>query len=149
MRRYLNWGSGIAVAYAAFATSTVAFVMFAMEQPVDLVSADYYARSLEVDARQAARARAGALDGFSIEVSGDGRHLTIAWPPDQRDDVHGTATLYRPSNSADDRIVTLAPDAGGRQAISLAGGPAGRIIVQVAWQAAGQAYYADRAVHVQ
>ena len=149
MRRYLNWGSGIAAVYTAFAMSTVAFVVFAMGQPVDLVSADYYARSLQVDARQAARARVASLVGFAIEIAGDGRQVAVAWPPEQRGQVQGTATLYRPANSAQDRVVTLAPDSGGRQTISLAGGPGGRVIVQVSWQAGGQDYYVERAVHVQ
>ena len=149
MKRYLNWGSGIAAVYTAFAVSTVAFVMFAMDHPVDLVSADYYARSLEVDARQAARVRAASLIGFGIEITGDGRQVTVEWPPEQRGHVQGTATLYRPANSAEDRVVALAPDSGGRQTISLADGPAGRVVVQVSWEAGGQTYYVDRAVHVQ
>ena len=149
MTRYLNWGSGIAAVYTVFAMSTVAFVTFAMKQPVDLVSADYYARSLEVDARQAARVRAASLIGFAIEITGDGRQVTVEWPAEQRGHVQGTATLYRPANSAEDRVVALAPDAGGRQTISLADGPAGRVIVQVSWQADGQAYYVERGVHVQ
>ena len=148
MKRHWNWGSAIALVYTAFATSTVAFVVFAMGQRVDLVSADYYARSLEVDARQAARARADALADFTMTVSDDGRQVTVTWPPPQRGMVHGTAALYRPSNSAEDRTETLALDAGGRQVFSLAGRPTGRWLMQLSWEADNQSYYVERAVHV-
>ncbi len=148
MMRHWNWGSAVALAYTAFAMSTVAFVAFAMEQRVDLVSADYYARSLDVDAQQAARVRAEALTGFTIEVSDDGRQVAIAWPPEQRGLVHGVAALYRPSDSTEDRTVPLAPDADGRQTLSFAGRPAGRWLLRVSWEAAQQAYYVERAVNV-
>lgn len=42
----LHWGTGIALAYTTFALATIGFVVFAMQRPVDLVSADYYADAL-------------------------------------------------------------------------------------------------------
>ena len=51
-------------------------------------------------------------------------------------------------NSAEDRTETLALDAGGRQVFSLAGRPTGRWLVQLSWEAGGQAYYVERAVQV-
>ena len=49
MRITFNWGTGIALVYIAFAVATTGFVTFAMNRSVDLVSADYYAQSLQQD----------------------------------------------------------------------------------------------------
>ena len=56
-----NWGTGIALVYTAFALATSAFVAFAIERHVDLVSPDYYARSLQLDRRMAAERGAAEL----------------------------------------------------------------------------------------
>ena len=52
--------------------------------------------------------------------------LTVWWPPADRARAAHSITLYRPSESAADRVFALAPDAAGRQRVSLVGVPAGR-----------------------
>jgi nitrogen fixation protein FixH len=141
-----HWGTKIAVVYAAFASATVGFVLFAMARPVDLVRADYYARSLEHDARLAAAARAEALGaGFAMTASADGRAITVVWPRGHAG-AAGTIALYRPADSRADRSMAIAPDSEGRQTISLADAPAGPWTLQVEWRAQGLAYYAERRV---
>ena len=57
----VSWGTGIALTYAVFALATSGFVAFAMGRRVDLVSTDYYERSLELERRlNAKRNAAGA-----------------------------------------------------------------------------------------
>ena len=57
----LNWGTGIAGVYIAFALATTGFVSFAMGRPVDLVQPDYYAQALRQDERMEAIANADRL----------------------------------------------------------------------------------------
>ena len=146
MTRYWHWGIGITLVYATFATATIGFVAFAMQQQVDLVSADYYPRSLTHDARMAATARADGLgDAFSIAVEPDARHITIAWPTGMR--VHtGEITLYRASDAAADRTIAASPSPEGRQTVPVDDLPRGAWIVRVDWAAAGQAFFAERRV---
>ena len=139
----LNWGTGIALVYATFATCTMSFVGFAMRHPVDLVSEDYYGNSLRHDQRRTAIENAARLDSGVVTASDDGRVVTVAMPADQARGATGTARLYRPSDSAADRSIPLALDAGGRQRLSLDGMAAGRWIVQVAWTSGGRAFYRE------
>ena len=75
-----HWGMGIALGYVAFAAATLGFVVFAMEQPVELVSGDYYQRALKHDDRMAAEANASLLgDTFSAVDASDGRIVTLNW----------------------------------------------------------------------
>jgi nitrogen fixation protein FixH len=140
-----HWGAGIAAVYTAFAAGTVAFVVFATKQPVDLVSPDYYAQSIAHDGHLDAAARAAALDdAFSFSVSGDGRRIDLNWRSARPS--AGAVTLYRPAGAAADRRVPIAPDATGRQTVAMTDALSGLWIVQVAWTAGGQEYYAERRV---
>ncbi len=147
IRPRLHWGIAVAAVYTLFAGSTLGFVVFALGHPVELVSADYYERSLTHDARQAALARAAALgEAVEITVDAPGDAFAIALPPAQAATARGQVTLYRPSEAHADRVVTLAPDAAGRQRIPLAGLARGRWLVRLDWTAAGIAYSREQAL---
>ena len=147
MKIGFNWGTGIAVTYAAFAVSTLGFVAFALGRPVDLVSADYYARSLAHDERMAAARGAGALD-VRAALSADGENIVLTLPREQIASASGTVTLYRPSSAAEDRVVPLALDAAGTQRIAAAGLARGRWIVKIDWDAGGRRFHSEAAVRV-
>jgi nitrogen fixation protein FixH len=146
MTRRWHWGVGITLVYATFATGTIGFVAFAMQQHVDLVSADYYPQSLMHDDRMAATARAAALgDAFSITVEPGARHLAIAWPARMRVDA-GRITLYRASDAGADRSITLSRDPHGRQILALDGLARGAWTVRVDWTAGGESFFAERRI---
>jgi hypothetical protein len=144
-RPRLHWGIAVAAAYTLFAGSTLGFVVFAMSRPVELVSADYYERSLAHDARRAALARATAL-GEAVAVGIDGDALAIAVPPAHAATAKGQLTLYRPSDVHADRVVALAIDATGRQRVPLAGLVRGHWLVRLDWTATGAAYSREQAL---
>jgi nitrogen fixation protein FixH len=143
----IHWGLAIALVYAAFASATVGFVVFAVRQPVDLVSADYYARSLRQDDRAAAERRAAAL-GAAIACRIAGGALIVTVPRDATGGAIGTLTLYRPSDGRADRVVPLALDAAGTQRVSLAGVARGRWQLQLEWAAGGVRYYHEQRLDV-
>ena len=134
-----NWGTGIALVYLAFATGTLGFVAFAVSQPVQLVSADYYAQALSFDGRQAAVHRADAL-GSSLDVTLDGRTLRIRLP---QDDASGSVALYRPSDAATDQARALAI-VRGEQRLDLQSLAPGRWVVKMKWTSGGLDYYREQ-----
>lgn len=142
-----NWGTGIAVTYTAFAVSTLGFVAFALGRPVDLVSPDYYARSLAHDERIAAERGAGALD-VRVAFRAEGEAILLTLPREHSAGASGTVTLYRPSSAADDRVVPLALDGAGAQRIPAAGLARGRWIVKIDWEAGGRRFHSETAVRV-
>jgi nitrogen fixation protein FixH len=143
----IHWGLAIALVYGTFAAATIAFVVFALRQPVDLVSPDYYARSLQQDDRTAAERRAAALAaGIACRI--DSGTLTVTVPPEASRQAAGTLTLYRPSDGRADRVVPLALDATGIQRVPLAGVARGRWQLQLAWTAGGLRYYHEQRLDV-
>lgn len=145
MIRRFNWGVGIAVVYIAFASGTLTFAWFAVRQPVDLVSDDYYARAIDHDAHQAAALR-GRLVALDLDLAEDPRQLTLTWVWPETRPAAGIATFYRASNPAWDRRIPLSVDEAGRQRISLAGVAAGHWRLRLQWTAAGRDYYTERVI---
>jgi nitrogen fixation protein FixH len=147
-----HWGVGIGLCYLLFAGATLAFVVFAIAQPVELVSADYYERSLTYDQRLEAKQAAEALgDAVGVSRSDDGRALIVRVPrarASSSGEVSGALTFYRPSDVGADRVVPLRLDANGVQRVSLDGLASGRWILEMAWQAQGRHYYREEAVHL-
>ena len=146
MKRFWHWGVGITLVYAAFATGTLGFVIFAMQQQVDLVSPDYYPQSLSHDARMAATARAASLGGaFSIAVEGGPRNVAVAWPQGMSVET-GQITFYRASDARSDRSIPVAADSQGRQVVPVGDMERGAWIVRVDWTAEGESFFAERRI---
>jgi hypothetical protein len=144
----LNWGTGIALVYAAFVAATTGFVTFAMSRSVELVSDDYYAQALRQDERmQAERNTQGLQPGPSVARSA-GSAIVLSLPAAHAAGASGTITWYRPSDSGADRVDRLALDTDGRQQVSTAALALGRWLLQVRWSVGGRAYYFEEPVVV-
>jgi hypothetical protein len=142
-KSFWNWGTGIATVYSVFALSTVGFVVFASSRHVDLVSDDYYAQAVALDARRAAEARARGLGAaFAIDIAANGAAADIQWPAGSV--VTGTVKLYRPSDASADRDIDIAPDRSARQHLDLSTLASGRWRLQVDWVSGDARYYAER-----
>src|SRR5215471_16964354 len=116
-----HWGIGIALVYAAFAAGTTGVALFAMRQRVDLVSTDYYERSLAHDAHVAAVERARALgDGVQVRVATTDRSVDVLWHAPRDAAITGTVTLYRASDAPADRVIPIVRGADGGMRIPIA-----------------------------
>ena len=149
MRITFNWGTGIALVYTAFAVATAGFVTFAMGRSVDLVSADYYAQSLQQNEKMDAERNTLRLRPAPSAAQPDGRMVVLSLPADQGGSARGLATLYRPSDATADVSVPLALDGSGHQRISLENLVAGVWILKVRWSAGSRDYYFEQPVLVQ
>ena len=145
----LSWGTAIALVYAAFATSTLAMVVFAVAHPVDLVSADYYARSERYDLQFAAASRADAL-GASVSIVVDplNRELRLSLPAAHARAGTGTVYLYRPSSAGLDRSWPLALDESAMQRLSVAALSSGTWQVRLRWQVGDQTFFREQTVRL-
>lgn len=146
MKLPLNWGTGIALSYILFASGTMGFVVFALQRPVDLVSADYYAQSLRQDQQMDAVRNARGLGAAAGVVQSQDRAVVVTIPHAQASSAHGTVTLYRASDASADHVMDLRTDADGRQRISLEGLKPGAWSVHVRWHADGREFYLEQRV---
>jgi hypothetical protein len=145
----LPWGTAMALVYAAFAASTIGMVMFAIAHPVDLVSADYYARSERYDEQFAAAARAADL-GSSVSIGVDplSREVRLSLPIAHARASTGTIELYRASSANLDRSWPLALDESATQRIPLAALSSGTWQVRLRWQVGDQTFFREQTVRL-
>ena len=143
MRYRVSWGTGIALTYAAFALATSGFVAFAMGRRVDLVSSDYYERSLQLERRLNARRNALAI-GSEVTLEQMPGTLSITLGMADARSATGRILLYRSSDAHADREMPLALDAAGRQVVPLAGLKSGSWSVQIEWRLRDREYYVER-----
>jgi hypothetical protein len=141
-----HWGTAITLVYTTFAACTAGFVVFAMQNPVELVSDDYYANSLRHDEKRVAIENAIRLG--TLVLSSIGGEIDITLPPGQAADARGEVRLYRPSDRSYDRTWPLDVAADGTQRVSTSGVAAGYWIAQLAWTSGGRAFYVEQPVRI-
>lgn len=148
MKLRWNWGMGMAAVYSVFALGTSGMVALSIHEPVNLVTPDYYEQAVGLDDRRGAQARAAALgSAFAIAPDEANDRVEITWPRGVPIES-GTVTLYRPSDSTQDRVDAIRPDERGRQIVTLAGLSPGRWALHIEWRAGGAPYYAEREIVV-
>ncbi len=131
------WPVGLVVFLGVFVACVVSFGVFAVRQPQDLVSPDYYDREIRYQEHIDRVARAGAASsGMSVSVDVATRTLALAL---SRGAV-GQVEFYRPANAQWDRILPLALDTEGCQRIDLSGLQAGLWRIRVVWSVGGLDY---------
>ena len=145
--RWFHWGTGVALVYVLFAGSTLGFVTFALRNPVELVSADYYERSLRQDQRVEAEGHARALGArLQVAIRPGAAALDVTIPPEAARAASGRIVLYRPSDVRADRTIPLALAAGGRQSVPIASLTRGRWLVRLEWESDKRAYAHEQAL---
>lgn len=125
-----SWPTMIVVIVTATFVAVVAFIFFTLGHRVELVTPDYYARSLTYQETIDATRRAQTLQPTpTLQVSGTQVLLTIP----QHAGATGLVHFYRPSDAGLDRGIPLQLDAQGRQAIEVGDYARGAWRIQATW----------------
>lgn len=139
------WPWALSGILALFFTGAVSFIVFAVQQDMDLVRPDYYDQEIRYQEHLDRLERTRRLgEGLRLEERfGEGRVVFHLPAKQSGAAVTGSLRFYRPSNARLDRVVEVLPDPAGRQSIPLAGLAPGLWRVQAGWRVDGQEYGAD------
>lgn len=145
----MNWGKALTLALIAFAGMMTWFVIKASQNPVPLVTEDYYGAELKFQGRIDETARAKALSA-PVKFSFTRASLHVLLPTEMRGrNVSGTLNLLRPNDPRADRTVMLpAMDTGTYVLRDLDLLP-GRYNVLLEWRADDIAYFTEEKVYVE
>jgi hypothetical protein len=141
------WPIAITVYFILFAAFLATFLVWAVRQREDLVSADYYDREVRYQQQLDAMNQAQPL-AMEPVVTFDPvqQSIVITLPPAQAQGAVGSVHLYRPSDARLDRDVPLALDPEGVQRLDTKELRDGLWKVRLKWTANGRDYFLDRPV---
>jgi hypothetical protein len=145
----LHWGTGIAIAFLAFAAGILTMVTISMNREVDLVSDDYYQQELRHQDQIESAKRSKVLpEQPSIGVTGSTVTLKLpgAFSPAS---TAGTLTFYRPADRKRDFVVPLKLDSSNTQYVRTASLQKGLWRVKIRWSQQNQTYYHEEPITIQ
>jgi len=142
-----NWGTGIAIFLAMFLAAAAAFIIFAINQDVNLVHKDYYEKGVDYSEQMKTTSRSEVFqDKIQVISAASGLLVTVDSTLATTIDS-GKVILYRPSGKEFDLELPL-PKTG------IAEIPAqdlinGRYILKLHWYTSGVKYEIEKTVNIQ
>lgn len=144
----LNWGTGIALFYGAFALTMLGVVFASQQHKPGLVSEKYYDLDLHYEARLEQKQNTANLqNNLKINYSAQQAVVELQFPA-EIGAVSGKVTFYRPSDGGSDFTVQIGADAEGKMFIPVAQVAEGIWRVQVEWEAAGKRYFFEEKIRL-
>ncbi|WP_020527387.1 FixH family protein [Flexithrix dorotheae] len=143
-----NWGHGITVFFIFFVISILWAIFSSTRENIHLVSENYYAEELVYEERIQRIKNTSSLSEH-IEINTEKGSLALKFPPELiRQDLSGTITLFRPSNSNYDKNYSIALDSSGKQVISVSNMVKGMYKVKIDFSTGVKAYYFEEKVYL-
>jgi len=144
--KFNPWPLGVVLVFVIFASGLATAVTIAFKDHDGLVEENYYDHELNYQGDINSTARA-EKSGASITQDLDHGKITIQIPALQlAQNFSGKIELYRPSSSGLDRIIALAPDAGGKQVVDLSQLAGGAWQIHLHWNAGGEEFFLEQKI---
>lgn len=137
----ISWGTKIAALYIGFVGLVIVMVTFSMNQKIELVSPDYYAKELKYQDKINEMNNANALSD-QIKHAVSLNQLEVQFPIDFKDKkVNGEILFFKPSDATKDykTSIQLNPDL--KQVISKSLLSSGMYKMQISWTVEGKNYF--------
>lgn len=143
-----SWPRAIIVVYILFVCATLGFVAFTFTVDFDLVVPDYYNQTLMYQ-DQITRKQNMAMLTEPISVQVVGSNVQINYPSELHpSSLSGSISVYRPSNAAMDKVISVAPDSSGVQRIPGSELSKGMWTLKITLISTDKEYYGDYPVYL-
>lgn len=141
----INWGTGIVIAFAGFACFIGFLVFRSIQENIDLVAEDYYAREIHFQDQLNKLSNAQNSDK-TFQTTIDNDYLIIHFPAAQH--ISGSLHFFRPSDASLDWMIEIRADNQGNQKFPLQSFVPGKYVIQADWTEQGKGYYAEKPVFI-
>lgn len=144
----INWGTGIFIFLTLFLMASAGFIIFAVNQNVNLVHKDYYEKGVDYTDQMNVNERSVQYkNALTVGLQNDFFLIDIEESLAARIDS-GNVLMFRPSNSKDDISIRLNKLAKTVQ-IPKEELLNGRYILKFSWYSGGLRYELDQPVNIQ
>ena len=144
--RWNPWPVSIVAFFALAIIAFGIFIAFCNTHRADLVAPDYYEQEVRYQAQMERVQNAQPIAATAVSYNAAAKTILVSLPPSSGNAVTGTIQLYRPSEAALDRKLTLSLNPDGNQTIDASKLKPGLWKVRVSWTAARQDYYVDQKI---
>jgi hypothetical protein len=143
MKKEWVWPAGIIASFAIFIAFMMTIWFFYNSQRIDLVTQNYYERQIQYQGQIDRITRTRNLpEPVRLTYSSEQRQIEIQFPFQfQPEQVEGTVTFYRPSNSSMDYVLPIVLSTERKQIIFTRNLAAGLWRIKMSWQSEGLDYY--------
>ncbi len=142
----ISWGTKIAILYIGFVLLIGIMVAMCMNQKIDLVSDDYYARELVFQDKINETNNANALPEKIIHtIQQDGVQLQFP-SVFKNKTVSGEILFFRPSDASKDFKSAVQLTKEGQQLITINNLSKGMYKMQIKWVAEGVSYFSEEVI---
>ncbi len=139
----MNWGYRIIILYAGFMGLIAILVIGSMKQKVDLVADDYYAQELKYQDHIDKMNRTTENNG-AVKIELKDQTVIFEYPNKPSiNNLEGTITFFRPSDSELDKEFSVASDSSGVQKIDAGQFKSGLYNVKVEYSMNGEDFYSE------
>lgn len=139
----INWGTGILITIIIFMVITVSTVVFLMNQDVDLVESDYYAKGIDHQKQIERINRANSMDE-EVKIDLENEVVRITFPDRYKSEaISGTIQFYRPSDSKKDITLPISLDTVAQQVVPVKLLQKGYWKVKLNWTENAVEYYKE------
>jgi hypothetical protein len=143
-----NWGTGIAIFLVLFLAAAAAFIIFAINQDVNLVHKDYYEKGVDYSEQMKTTSRSEVFqDKIQVNSAASGLLVTVDSTLATTIDS-GKVILYRPSGKEFDIEMPLEKP-GNSVEFPAENLIRGRYILKLHWYASGVKYEIEKTVNIQ
>ena len=147
--RRINWGTGILIGIIVFVVISITMTIIFMTQDVNLVSDNYYEKSLSYQDEIDKQSRTKSLDE-QVKINFNGEIIDILFPSTYLDkNISGEIYFYRPSNPSLDFKMPLELNEEGNQLILAKNFEKGFWRLKLSWTMDGSGYFNERAITIE
>jgi hypothetical protein len=141
-----NWGTGIVISIAIFMIITIMMMITFMNQKVDLVTENYYEKTIDYQDQIDINNRTLNLEE-TVNVTCNQNVINISFPKTFFKDVkNGKLFFYRPSDSNEDFEMALNLDDNGNQVFSASKMLKGFWKIGINWNMNKQNYQTEKSI---
>lgn len=147
MKLTFNWGTGITLAFIAFASFMLTLVYKSTQVQIDLVADDYYAQEVAYQGRIESIRNARQLsEPIQVKINPENQNIDFQFP--KINITKGKINFFRPSDAAQDRTLEIALNANYGQSVPLKSLQSGHWRLKIEFESGGKRFYDEQTLYV-